>query len=236
MIEEQTNEQTEYKADPNAVDWKAGASEGNRSALENYDSFDAFIEAKKSFETSARTKSSIPTDDSADEVWTAHYEKLAPKTIEEYKLDLPEGTTPLSRIDDIKTAAKTEGVTTRQFAKLAPIVNDVIASEVDAIRDIIAPSKEDGVKVLTVEWKGDTEKNIKLANDAFCKFGGEEFVKWAKDTGVANQPLFIKAFYKIQESTMDDVLVDGSPSAAPQAKPSPHGEAFNKRYPSEAPA
>ena len=129
-----------------------------------------------------------------------------------------------------------EGITTRQFGKLAPIVDGVIQSTVETVMAQYAPSSEDCIKGLTEEWKGDTDKNIKIANTAFKKFGGENLTKWLEDTGVGNQPLLVKAFFKIAEVTMDDDLVDGSPgNPAPTKNNSPYSEAFNKRYSPEAP-
>ena len=232
---EENQEQTNY--DKNETDWKTMASEGKRDALNNYENLDAMIDAKQSFEVSARSKSTIPTNESTDEVWTEYYGKMAPATIDEYKYDLAEGVEPIQQMDDIKNAAKLEGITTRQFGKLAPVVDGVIQSTVEAVVAQYAPSDEDCVKELTTDWKGDTEKNIKMATSAFSKFGGEALTKWLQDTGIGNQPLLVRAFQKIAEATMDDTLVDGSPgNPAPTKKESPYSDAFNQRYKTEAPA
>lgn len=229
-------EQTSYTTDPNAVDWKTFASEDNRGALDNYENMDALIAAKKSFETSARSKASLPTAEATDEELSAFYSKLAPESTDAYKYDLPEGMEPIEGLSKIKDIAKAKGISVKQYADVAPVVDQVIQEAVESVVSSYAPSQEDCVKGLTDEWKGDTEKNIAIAGKAFAKYGGDDLLKYLEDTGIGNQPLLVKAFFKIAQDLVDDEGIQGTPTAAPEKKASPYGDAFNQRYSSETPA
>ena len=155
---------------------------------------------------------------------------MAPATIEEYKYEIPEGMEPIAQMDDLRTMSQKIGISTKQFGEAAPIVEGVIHSQVEAALAALAPSAEDCVTGLSEGWKGDTEKNMKLANGAFKKYGGEELTTWLEETGIGNQPLLIKAFHAVAEATMDDTLETGSPIPAQKAKASVHGAEFDARY------
>ena len=65
VVENTDGTQTDYTTE--TVDWKAQASEENRSALENYETIDDFIKAKQSFESSARSKAAVPKTEDGEE-------------------------------------------------------------------------------------------------------------------------------------------------------------------------
>lgn len=63
-----------------------------------------------------------------------------------------------------------------------------------------------------VEFGKDYDANVKRANDTIVQFGGNDLVKWLKDTDVLEHPLVMKTFARIGKEFEDAKLITGKSS------------------------
>lgn len=155
-----------------------------------------------------------------------------PESPEKYELaaELPEG---MDRDDAFEKKfrqwAWDLGLGQETAGKLYKMYNDEIAERFTAEAAQYKRNREESLKALRNEWGGDFEKNLTLAKRAFSSLGGMELKELLDETGLGDDPVFLKTFYHIGSVIGEDILVRGDKGGA---KGKTGGVDYDEVYPS----
>ena len=154
-----------------------------------------------------------PKDDAPQAEWDAFYDKLGrPKTADEYAVDVkvPEGM-PWSKEAEknILQHLHKAGLTKRQ-------ANDVIqgyleeAAKGDVLfKQQIAADRNTAERTMKSEWGGMFDMNVALVQRAVGEFGGDEFRQYLDESGLGNDPRFMKFVHSMARPMLEDGMIKG---------------------------
>lgn len=155
----------------------------------------------------------VPKEGAAQPEWDAFYEKLGrPKSVDDYGIDLkvPEGMEWNKEAEKhLLTKAHARGLTKTQAEGL---LNDYLALANDGqiqIAKARARSTEEAMQEITKDWGGLTDQNLALVQRVVSEFGGEDFKVYLEETGLGNDPRFLKFAYSMGRPMLEDGLVRG---------------------------
>jgi hypothetical protein len=162
-----------------------------------------------------------PKDDAPAEEWSGFYEALGrPKSAEEYALqglgadETPDGfRVPENLEKQFKSAAHDAGLTIRQanalwkhhLAQMAGGYKGTL----EAYNTRLA-TDHDGLKK---DWGAAYESKMQEANRAALAIGGQDLVKWLKQSGAGREVPLIKAFAQVARFVKEDSLGEGTRSS-----------------------
>ncbi len=148
----------------------------------------------------------MPTPESSAEEIRAFYQKTGcPENPEGYEVTAPEEVSKL-RDEGIENAMKViaheQGVSKQAFEK---IVNGYY----ERLADDLRVGREAGETALKQELGDKYDESLKIAQ-RFCETCSDEFRTLLEQTGLGNNPIFIKEFIEKGKQTMSDTLVKGT--------------------------
>jgi hypothetical protein len=158
-------------------------------------------------------KIAVPSKHATDEDWTQVYRKLGlPESVDKYEVKAPEG----AQLDEgfmkgFKEAALKSGVLPKQAEKLVGWYSEAASKALEAQQTALQTQRTEGLNTLKKEWGQGWDKNVAMAKAAVKEYGGEEFGKFLKDTGLTNDPAMIKFMAKLG-STLTEAQMHGAGS------------------------
>ena len=164
---------------------------------------------------------SIPGDEATEQELADFYGKTGrPESAEKYDLKYEDAIpdylkTALSKSEgNLKEALFKSGVS----QKAAEGIFNWVQKELYAGEKLEATFREkqkvDGTEVLKKEWGASYDANLNVMSMAVNKFADEGFIKFARESGLVNNPDMIKTFLKIGQAMSEDTLVDGDTSTS----------------------
>lgn len=144
----------------------------------------------------------IPHKHAEQSEWEKVFAKLGrPETADKYEIKL-EG----AKIDveAVKKTAHELGLLPQQAMKFAEMMNKNVIESETQLQNKINTQLATATETLKKEWGVDFDRRLKLAQATVAEFGGEELQKYLSETGYGNDPMLVKAFYKISEQFGED--------------------------------
>ena len=151
----------------------------------------------------SRVKMPSP-ESSADEIRAFYQKTGCPENPDGYELTVPEG---LEGMRDeglegvLKGVAHEQGVSKQAFEQ-------IVGKYYEAMNEQMQQSREQGETALKQEFGEAYTENVEIAN-RFFDTCSEEFCSLVKDSGLANNPVFIKEFLNKGKQTMADTIIKG---------------------------
>ena len=71
---------------------------------------------------------------------------------------------------------------------------------------------------MKTEWGDSSDANMKMAQDAVARIGGDELKTFLNESRLGNNPLMIKMFHRIATAISEDSLITGSQNANADAR------------------
>lgn len=154
-----------------------------------------------------------PKDDAPKAEWDAFYEKLGrPKTVDEYGIEMkvPEGM-PWNKDAEKSMLARAHavGLTKRQAETLLNGYLEDAARGNTLMQQNLANSRHEAEKTMNAEWGGLASQNTSLVQRSVGEFGGDEFRQYLDETGLGNDPRFMRFVYNMARPMMEDGLIKG---------------------------
>jgi hypothetical protein len=154
-----------------------------------------------------------PKEGAPQAEWDKFYNALGrPATADEYGIELkvPEGM-PWNKTAEKNILAKAHarGLTKAQAEGL---LNDYIAMSHagnTAVKQEAARELEEHYANIQQDWGGQTDRNLALVQRSVSEFGGSEFKDYLDETGLGNDPRFLKFVYKMGTPMLEANLIKG---------------------------
>ena len=183
------------------------------------DALKSYTELEKSM--GARVK--MPTPESSAEEIRAFYQKTGcPENPDGYEIKVSEEIPAFLRNEDIendlKKIAHAEGISKQGF-------ETIVSKFYERQNEMVQHSRQQGEAKLKEEWSTKYPEELEIAK-RFCNECSDEFKQLLEQSGLGNNPLFIKEFNRLGKKTMSDSLIRGSqgdnePAYEPKYKSSP---------------
>lgn len=177
-----------------------------------------------------RDKLIIPDKFATDDDWAKVYHKLGvPESVDKYDFKAPEGM-DADFLSGFKDLAVKSGIHPRQAEKLFGFYNDHVSkvmstNEVESKRNF-----EDSVKGLQKEWGQGYDRKLQAASGLFNSIADETSKKFVADSGIGNNPEFIKIFAKLAEQMGEDKYVQADNRSSMGKTPAEAQMAINEIY------
>lgn len=199
---------------PVATDWRSGIAEDDRSITARFNTVGDLAKGYNELSTAYSDTVKLPTEKSPPEEVRAFYQKQGcPDTSDGYnRPQLPEGDTyDEDLIGGMQTAAFEEGITDKQFGKLIEryLAVEVKKAEAKEVED--GRVQEETTRALKELWHVDYDKNIEVARRAMRELVTgdlvEPFKTLIEESGLGNNPVFIRGFQEIGSKILNDTFV-----------------------------
>ena len=170
----------------------------------------SFIHAQKSI---GSDKIVIPRKDATPEQWKEVYTKLGLPSKEEYKIT--KGVKAI--LDDTFYAKVSEvghelGILPHQMNAFVQKIEEDAMSKREAHLNSLKTSQEEAVANLKKEWGDSFDAKIFNAKEVIKKFGSEEDIKFIQESGLSNDPRFVKFVEKIGSTMKEAKIIEGKDS------------------------
>lgn len=174
-------------------------------------------------ETPSATPESFP-----DKAAPVAAEPAKPVIPDKYEFKLGEGRTIEPAFADAVTPLfKEMGLTQEQVGKLVGTYDQFgAAAEVaqeKAFTEFMAKTAKDNLAAMQKEWGADFNPNLAIAQRGIARFLSDAGKKKLEDSGLGNDPEFLKAFYQAGKMIQEDQPPSGVPMST---KPSTFSEAL----------
>jgi hypothetical protein len=130
--------------------------------------------------------------------------------------------------DSWKTLAHKLGLTQDQFSGLISANEKMIQENVKKQAEAFQTS-EAGLKD---EWKDKYDANLTSAEKVVSELFDDDFRKFLTDSGLANNPRFVKAMYNLSQSVSEDTFVRSQARGTPKQTRDPKTGQVMLSYPS----
>jgi hypothetical protein len=155
----------------------------------------------------------VPKDDAKPEEWAAYYDKIGrPKDPSAYAVNVkvPEGM-PWSKEAEANILVKLHdaGLTTRQAEKVINGYIEIAAKGNLLIEQAKNQTRQEAENTMKGEWGGLADTNIALVQRSVAEFGGDEFRTYLDDTGLGNDPRFMRFVHAMAQPMLEDGLIRG---------------------------
>ena len=198
---------------PASTDWKASLpddlkGEASLASIKGIDDLaKSYVHAQRLVGTN---RLEAPSDKWDEAKWGSFYDSIGrPKTPDGYKD--PEGLSldPDLKIVPEKVKAAREqmhklGLTVKQQQALEALHLTTLNETVVGFKGTQVAAKEETLKNLEAEWKGQTAANLEIAKKAAIAVGGQELFDYLDKSGLGNNVALIKAFNKIGKMMSED--------------------------------
>ena len=204
---------------PGTGDWRAGLPEDIRTNPSLKDFKDVAGLAKSYVHAQTligADKIAKPNKNWKPEQWSEFFSHAGrPESPDKY--DIGKDVIPADmKVDDAKFAEAKKalhesGLSNVQANNVLKYYFGSIQRQTKEYSDAQKASQDLGVKTLQEEYGDKYESKLDIAKAVVAKFGDETLVTKLEETGLGNDPAFIKLFIKMGEAMMDDkALGDGS--------------------------
>ena len=184
-------------------DVKYVEGKGWKSPLE---AIDSYRNAEKLIGADPKTVLRLPspTDDASK--WAEVYDRIGrPKTPQDYKFKDVEGVQfDQGRKEAVAKLMHETGLTASQASKLYEWYGNDVKTALESKSNAEKQQRTAAETALKNEWKAEYDSNLKTANAALLKFGGEEMVAELEKLGLQNHPSLIKTFASIGKQLLED--------------------------------
>lgn len=155
----------------------------------------------------------VPKDDAKPEEWAAYYDKIGrPSDPSAYAVNVkvPEGM-PWSKEAEKNILVKLHdaGLTTRQAEKVINGYIEIAAKGNLLIEQGKNQTRQEAEDTMKAEWGGLTDTNTALVQRSVAEFGGDEFRIYLDDTGLGNDPRFMRFVHAMAQPMLEDGLIRG---------------------------
>ena len=142
-------------------------------------------------------------------------ENAVPVSPEAYQIPIPEGMqADPAMVDGFRKLAHARGLTQSQVTGLVEWLNsqatEQSTSQAAAWEEQRARQSETARAVLQDTWKGDFQKNLKTAGQAYRALATPEFRDLMEATGMGNHPAVIRMFHGLHGLIGEHAYVDGT--------------------------
>lgn len=157
-----------------------------------------------------KDKLPLPTDESDTETMEEVYRRLGkPEDPTEYELpSIAEDSQfePSEEfLESFKSKAHELGLNNKQVKDLFGwYVQDVAEQEISQMQQQAQEYREHAEQTLRKEFGNAYDEKVDLANQAVWEFGGEELATRLQETGMGNDPTFVKLFAQLGEQLQED--------------------------------
>lgn len=155
----------------------------------------------------------VPKDGAPQAEWDAFYEKAGrPKTVDEYGIDLkvPEGMVWSKEAERrMLQGAHEVGLNKKQAEGLLNKYLAIAKEGNDRISAGVAQDAEAAYEEIRKDWGGLTERNTALVQRCVTEFGGEELKTYLDESGLGNDPRFLKFVFKMGSPMVESNLIKG---------------------------
>jgi hypothetical protein len=156
---------------------------------------------------------SAPKADAPTAEWDAYYERLGrPKTADEYAVNIkvPEGM-PWSKAAESNILKKlhAQGLTQRQAEGVINGYLEEAARGNLMVTQKAAMERDEAEKVMKDEWGGLADMNISLVQRSVAEFGGDQFRTFLDESGLGNNPLFLKFVHSMAKPMLESNMIVG---------------------------
>ena len=153
----------------------------------------------------------LPGKHATEDDWKAVYKKLGmPDNVDGYTMDMPKDIQFKDEfVKGLKETALKNGILPKQMAPLLDWFAKTTTADVAKQNEATKAARTQALGVLKTEWGEAYTKKLSLAQKALEKFGDNSLVKLLNDTGLGDDPRFIKFFAWAGEPLKSDSIPDG---------------------------
>ena len=200
-------EQVSPEVDNSPAQWYGDESK-TLVETKGWNSADEALKSYSELEKSMGGRVKVPGEDATPEDRKAFYSKLGcPDTIDGYELDVSETVPRDESVENsLKQVALDNGVSKQAFEA---IVKDYYGQ----MEASMAAGREAGEASLKEEFGDKYDENLAIAK-RFCETRSDEFKAMLEDTGIGNNPVFVKEFVDMGRKIMSDSLIKGDTTEA----------------------
>jgi len=154
----------------------------------------------------------VPGEAATPEEWNAYHDKVRPAKIEEYGVaaKVPDGMNWSKEAEQrIVSSMHKRGLTT---AQAQGVINDYLGIAHEGLLNMEQGKNlaiADAEKSMQDEWGGLYPQNIALVQRIVTEFGDDGFKAYLDDTGLGNDPNFLRFVYNLGRPMLEDNLVRG---------------------------
>lgn len=199
---------------PITAGWRDGLPETIRGekTLEKFKDAGALAQSYIELEKMPRGVA-IPKADAKPEEWDAYYDKVGrPKSPDDYAVNIkvPEGM-PWSKEAEKNILVKLHGagLTTAQAEKVINGYIEIATKGNLMIEQHKNQTRQEAEATMKDEWGGLTDLNTALVQRSVAEFGGDEFRQYLDDTGLGNDPRFMRFVHSMAQPMLEDGLIRG---------------------------
>lgn len=170
----------------------------------------SFVNAQKLI---GKDKVVIPNENSGEEEWQNFFSKIGkPEALDKYELSKLDGLDE-SFLDGFKQAAFEANLLPKQAQKVMEWMHEHESKMDEQYFNQIKETQQKELNDLKTEWGDAWQENVAQANAALSEFGGEEFTKFLKESGLGNNPNMIRFMHGLgSKLNKEDNLGNNRPS------------------------
>lgn len=136
-----------------------------------------------------------------------------PETEDAYTLTIAEGLSADERIaDEFKKVAFDAGLSQTQADKLVEWQNSLALRAIKEAAEKNVAERNNAETVLKDAWKENYDRNLDASRRALQTVGDPELSAFLDESGLANNPMVIRMFYRLGSILSEDVMVQGGSS------------------------
>lgn len=202
------------------VDWKASLPEDVRADPSLADIKDVGSMAKSYINGQkliGKNRIALPDEKATDEEWSSFHSSVGrPETAKDYKFGekpaLPEGVQYDEAFENnFRETSYKAGLTPKQAQAIYDDYHKYIGQKAELEGKTTAAESAEWVNSLKKELGKAYDERVDLAKRAVDSYGDDSLKGWLADTGMGNNPMFVKLFAKVGEG-----LAEGKSDAGSQ--------------------
>lgn len=157
---------------------------------------------------------SIPGENATDAERLEFNQKLGtPAKPEDYEIPTENMPADVKLSDPMIAAFRNEamrlGITKTQFAGLVRFQATQVGEQQKALDTSTQAARDEGVATIKGEWGQAYDEKLQLAQTAAAKFGGDAFKQFLNDSGLGDNPHFLRTFAAIGKAMSEHELMGG---------------------------
>jgi hypothetical protein len=158
----------------------------------------------------------VPGENATEAEWNAFYEKAGvPKDTAGYGIDFKALKVPEGAIFDeaqfghLLNWTRSQGFNKRQTNAIIDRYFQAEQARLDAKAQTSSTTAETALGEMRKEWGALTDRNVALVQRGVAEFGGTDFAQYLDESGLGNDPRFMKFAFKVFQPMMEDGLIKG---------------------------
>lgn len=195
---------------PSPSSWRDSLPEDikNHSAISQYEDVGALAKSYINAQSLIGKKGVIvPSEKASPEDWSNFYKQLGQPDLEKFEIKLPEGTELNPEVlNQFKDAAFKSGLLPKQAQGLLEWYTKFEKDTMATLQSQKQQSTAQEIDSLKKEWGDGFQKQVALAQMAVKELGGEGFVKYLVDSGLASNVPLTKFMAQVGKLLGEDKL------------------------------